>query len=108
MDMERVLRLGVRLLPADRDEWDRALVAELDAVPPAARSRWAQGRARFVLQELVIRPGLYCSGWAGPWPFWSGWTGPRPTSPTRHPYWSFYWAPGWRRHQAALSLAVRL
>ena len=65
MDMERVLRLGVRLLPADRAEWGRALVAELDAVPPAARSRWAAGGALFVLRELVLRPGLYLLGLGG-------------------------------------------
>lgn len=60
-----MLRSAVRLLPADRAEWGRAVVAELDAVPPAARSRWALGGARFVLQEVVLRPGLFLLGFGG-------------------------------------------
>ncbi len=51
----RVLAVAVRLLPAERREWGRAMRAELAAIePPAARWRFALGCVR----AAVIRPAL--------------------------------------------------
>jgi hypothetical protein len=60
--LERVLRLGVRLLPADRVDYGRALLAELPTIPGDIRSRGVRDGLRFVLREVLLRPAAAAYG----------------------------------------------
>lgn len=56
----RLLAVAVRLLPARRRSWDRAMRAELAAIEPsAARWRFALGCARAVLSRPALRDLRY-------------------------------------------------
>jgi hypothetical protein len=60
--LERVLRLGVRLLPADRVDYGRALLAELPTIPGDIRGRWVRDGLRFVVREVLLRPAAAAYG----------------------------------------------
>ena len=60
--LERVLRLGVRLLPADRVDYGRALLAELPTIPADIRDRWVRDGLRFVVREVLLRPAAAAYG----------------------------------------------
>lgn len=62
MRLIRLLRLAVRLLPAHRVDRAFALLAEASAVPAQARSRWLLSGFCFVIQEVLMRSGLYLVG----------------------------------------------
>jgi hypothetical protein len=75
-----LLRGSVRLLPADRRVWMRALWAEADQVPTGRRRvAWLVGGLRLTIREATLRPGfayplVFTTAVVGT--AWSAWSGP--------------------------------
>ena len=58
----RVLTVLLRLLPPNRRELGRALLAEMDAVPAGRRAAWLAGGVWFVISQSWLRVGGYLVG----------------------------------------------
>lgn len=60
--LERFVERALGLLPAQKAEYGRALLAESANVPPRQRAGWVVGGALFVSKEILIVHGRYVVG----------------------------------------------
>lgn len=63
--MTKLLERAVKLLPPNRAEYGRAMLAESAHVPDGQRAGWASGGAWFITREILTAHGPFTAGIGG-------------------------------------------